>query len=193
MPAKEKSKSQASGAARPMYQSPAPAAPAPAQDQASAMGKYDDAAEYHYYDTMLRQALRDKNPEMFDFYVSEIAKMRQAGPEQGNRWDTQQAIPQGYEGLTLSPDEIKSVLGAAKPLNTGDPYQRFMELRKRPGLGGFDYGYMQRQDYSDYSPRDLSVEKVMSFVDGNKYYKAEVKNGKLERKTNMLGLAGALK
>lgn len=148
---------------------------------ASPYRKYDEAAEYDYYDRSLRDALRAKNPAKYDALVQAMGAARQGGAE---RWNIQKMIPQDY-AEKLSTDEIKQVLSKLKPVEGKAAFERFQQLRKAKELGGTDYGWAERSDFSDYSPRDLSIDKTTSFGDRDSYYRPEVKEGRLLRSTNI--------
>jgi hypothetical protein len=166
----------------------------------SPFAAYDEAAEYHYYDLPLRQALRNKNPEMFDKLFEkkrqmvEQHKMEAKSKTPGDYYDFNKIIPTlGWQDK-LTNDEIKTILSKLAPVEGVDPYQRFMELRKKKEFGGMDYGFIERFNFDDYSPRDLAIAATTSYGDRDKYYKAEVVNGKLVRKTNLgLSMEDAIK
>lgn len=155
-----------------------PSAPPPTPYQ-----KYDEAAEYDYYDRALREALRAKNPDKFNRLTSQMQALRASGNV--GQWDTQKLIPRDYtEKLTDA--EIKAVLSKLKPISGQDPYARFQNLRRSVNLAGKDHGWAERLDYSDYSPRDLAAEKVMSLgTDSGYFYRPTIQNGVLVRNTNI--------
>lgn len=145
--------------------------------------KYDEAAEYDYYDQVLRQALMAKNPAKFREVTQNIQNARASGNV--GKWDVQKIIPKDYQEK-LTDGEIKAALSKLKPIGGQDPYKRFQELRRRPQLAGTDYGWMERSDFSDYSPRDLAAEKVMSLATNQGgYYRPMIKNGLLTRQANI--------
>jgi hypothetical protein len=119
---------------------------------------------------------------------------QRVGGDPSAHWDMQKIIPTLNWNDKLTPDEIKSALSKLQPVDGQDPYERFMELRQSPHLAGRDYSIYERNEFSDYSPRDLGTEASTSFVDSNAYYKPEIVGGKLVRKTNLgIGMENALK
>jgi hypothetical protein len=158
----------------------------------SPLQKYDEAAEYAYYSAPLREALRNKNPDKFQQFLDLKNKLAEGDPSA--RWDIQNAILPLQWNDKLTKDEIRSILSQLTPVDGQDPYERFMQLRQSPELGKYDYGYAERSTFDDFSPRDLGTRATTSWEDGTYYYKPEVRNGKLVRKTNLgIDLAEAIK
>lgn len=185
MPTKEKkgsvkvmSKSEPKEDAKSVMVVEKPTTPAP-----TPYSKYDEAAEYDYYDKALREALKSKNPQKFSQVTRDIQAMRSLGNV--GQWDVQKAIPKDYTE-SLNDAEIKAILSKLKPISGQDPYQRFQQLRRSVNLAGKDYGWAERLNFTDYSPRDLAAEKVTSLgTDSGYFYRPTIQNGVLVRNTNI--------
>jgi len=161
------------------------------QPAATPYSKYDEAAEYNYYDAVLRKALEAKNPEKYKQLTRDIQTMRSVGNV--GQWDVQRLIPKDY-AEKLDDAEIKAVLSKLPPIGGQDPYTRFQALRKSPNLAGKDFGWAQRYDFSEYGPRDLAAEKVMSLAtDSGQYYRPTVQNGVIVRNTNIPAALGVMR
>lgn len=137
--------------------------------------KYDEDAEYAYYDEQLRKALEAKNPAKFKQYTQTISGKRQENLERMNAllalkkagadlpatklaemWQEGKmpTPPSDYtEGLTEQ--DIRAVLG-------NDQYNRFMQLRRLPRFSSVNgISLRGEQDLARYSPIDLAIPKVV--------------------------------
>lgn len=140
----------------------------------------DDEAQLYEYDKVLRAALREKNPQAFDQYLSTIANTRKekwarmvdvmsrhddaskkagALQEMYKKESYNPPIAEGFNE-SLSESEMKSILGEKN-------YAHFQKLRQRPESAKYLKGYGDvRVDYSKYEPIDLNVTKKITGADG---------------------------
>ena len=168
----------------------------------SPLAKYDEAAEFAYYNAPLREALRKKNPTMFDRMVARKQEAYQKGLSEGHspfeQFDLHNIIPkminEGWRDK-LSEDEMKDILSKLTPVEGQDPYARFMQLRKERQFGGGVSGIDDPANtFQGYDATELAVSPTTSWEDAGTYYRPTIENGRLVRKTNLgMNMEEALK
>lgn len=137
--------------------------------------KYDEDAEYAYYDEQLRKALEAKDPAKFREYSQVISNKRK---ENLNKLNTLLALkksspdfsgakfgeslpqnvmpaPSSEYTANLTPQDVKAILGDKQ-------YQRYLQLRRLPRFSSVDGKTLRDEtSLSAYSPIDLSIQKVV--------------------------------
>ena len=156
---------------------------------------YDRMAEYMYYHKFLQDALQKRNPvgvgvyqqEMRDLYNQQASEHGPTVPYYDRKHAQEKAIQvrSKYKGGDLSEDEVKAILSNVSPIEGQNPYERFRQLRDE--AFAYDMGLFKRDKPIEGFTLEQYFPMVSSSIEEDgRFYRPEVKEGRLVRRTNQL-------
>lgn len=155
---------------------------------------YDRMAEYMYYHKILQDELKKRNPvgvgvlekDMKDKYNQEFMEHGVGTPYYSRQYAQQRGfdLRNKYKG-ELTEDDVKAILGQATPVGGQNPYERFRQLRDEAFK--YDMGLFERsKPIEGFSLEEYFPMVSSSIEEEGRYYRPEIKDGQLVRRTNSL-------
>lgn len=155
---------------------------------------YDRMAEYMYYHKFLQDELQKRNPvgvgvyqqQMKELYDQQVAEHGVTAPYYDRKHAQEKAmqLKGKYKG-ELSEDDVKNILGNVTSVGGQNPYERFKQLRDE--AFAYDMGLFKRsKPIEGFSLEEYMPMVASSIEEEGRYYRPEIKEGRLVRRTNQL-------